>query len=168
MEIYDFADAFQRHKYFAEEDVQAKLRLLRLENAARRETLAPNEVLPEPYVPRYENRYGSWRQDTRFFRNFCKIDDMRARAGSYAELLVECAASGVPRRALDFVMLLTFFARRRVFAVLPAASGAGVVGLQPGDLGYPEWEGFKAMLADAFRGRRHDCMTYAEFVERDL
>ena len=178
MEIYEWAEEYMRHRYFRQRDYDDEYRLRELyargqadfDRAAGADDRKPDIVGTGCF--NYTDRYGAWRQDTRFFRNFFAVDVMRREASSYPELVLKCEAACIPARAVNFVLSLSYFARRRLFAfdyaypeLMPSQDAVAQRQAWAGD--YEDWTKLQEMRREACAGG-HDCATYAEFVERDF
>ena len=113
MELYAWSEAYQKHKFFAEKDYAAERRIRTL---IQRGAMDYPNYTP-PYIEQfmYKDRYGSLRQDTVFFKNFCKLDEMRQKCNSWPEFALKCVAEGVEEDKARFYLLYLWFSKARWF-----------------------------------------------------
>ena len=109
----------------------------------------------------YAHRYGSLRQNTTFFENLLKLDDVMRNSSSYPEYAVKCAARGIPEKKAVFFLLYCGVCPGRFFLF----DWDDVETWERYGEDYTAWLNFKEMHEEA---AKRDCSTYAEFVERAL
>jgi len=185
--LYEWSDRYQEHKFFTEEDLKEDSRLDELKIKGLNDYVdGPGQgefARCEPAYFSYKQRYRSLKQDTVFFQNLAKIEDIEYETSSYSELVLKCEAAGISTRKVNFMLLYYFFCPGRIFAYsfenMPeeelakkkakwqALRGSGSsIGWEEAD--YCRQEKFRQMRKDAFGGKRHNCATYDEFVETGL
>lgn len=113
-ELYEWNEEYQRHKFFTEKDYAADRRIQTL--IRRGEMDDPNYTPPYIEQFRYEDRYGSLKQDTVFFKNFCRLDDIRRKCRSWTEFSLKCAVENIEECKARFYLLYLWFSKARWFA----------------------------------------------------
>lgn len=176
-ELYEWNDEYQKRKFFTDADYEDERRLYDIWKKGELDRIEREDdecLEAAEYLEfRFSDRYGSLRQDTVFFRNLVKVEDTLEKAGSYSEFLLKCAAKGISERKANFILLYYHFNPGRIFSYYywnwTEEKAKETLEEYPGMTeGYAYWLKFEQMRRDAFSGRRHNCATYAEFIEKEL
>ena len=177
-ELYEWNEDYQRHKFFTEKDYAAERRIWKQK---RRGNMDDPDYSPPWGTPqfRYEDRYGSLKQDTIFFKNICKLDEMRRRCGSWPEFSLKCAAENIEECKVRFYLLYLWFSKARWFGYPEnywsyledrrRLSEAEIMARYPA-MQLADAENccsYDDIRRQAFAGGHKAC-RYARFVEREL
>ena len=181
--LYEWSDKYQEHKFFTDKDYADYIRLEGLKYKGQEDYIefSGDEDMAhcEPCEFRYSERYGSLKQNTVFFRNLCKIGDIRWFSAGYSDFILKCIATGISERKANFELLYHFFNPGRIFCYNYKEWSPEMIAERvefwshsPDDIGmrhdYEQWCKFEEMRKEAFSGKRHNCATYEEFIETEL
>lgn len=182
-ELYEWSDRYQAHKFFTDDDYKEYIRLEHLKYKGLGDYIKSegDEFLEyeEPCEYRYSRRYATLRQNTVFFKNLKKIEDIRWKSVGYSDFIMRCLVQSIPERKANFELLYVFFCPTRTFCYdyrtwMPEKLVEHVERWKHSsdDIGmlhdYEQWCKFEQMRKDAFGGKRHNCATYKEFTECEL
>lgn len=165
-ELYEWNEKYQEYKFFTEEDYAQEFRLKELRHQGVEDYDYSHGELPYEWAKsdtwNYKNRYGALKQSGVFFDNLNLLDEMRYNAVSYSEYILKAEIRGIDKKYADFVLLYTWFGRRRVFPYDYWEKGKNV---SPDMTGWNKWLLFREMCKEAFKDG-HKCCTYTEFIAK--
>lgn len=179
-ELYEWNKEFQKRKFFTKKDFTRERRLEHLYRCGKNDQ-DPDECCMEYVAFRFEDRYKTLSQGTRFFRNLAYLNDERYGSGSYQEMVLKCSAAGIGEGKVKFYLLYVqmnpgrffmyadLFKEYEALACLPEDEAEETIVSFPISKGIDcrEYVKFYRMYRRAFAGGI-DCCSYAEFVEREF
>lgn len=188
MELYEWADQYQKHKYFTEYDYRAERYVRRRYLKGMQET---SPVETEENEWRYRDRYGTLRQNTEFFRLLAEYEALFRGCGSYSEYTLKAVSTGKSVRRANFAIWYMRHCAARFFMYdydkYPNLDAEYDEWEKTGSKGYPpnppaslplvvpfsstsrhedyfQFRKLKEMCEEAFANGHSECCGYGEFV----